>query len=256
MITMNNNLICRFRDWLPRLRGQGAFFLLLSNIFFPGIGTALFSLKWLNGEDFAVPTTMKPRWSVASIGVLYGLAQFILAPFLFGWAWAIFTGIMAVRQSKWIDLMDQKEKYMREKAANAGVSSGGAMLSIEEAGEGDEPSDETQKKMKSVVPPYQPPRRKKAPTPPPESPPPGWVYRLYPYPVNAPEEGERRGNSKAGRRSNSRLSQRVTPRTTSQASLNSNGRRSRSGTQTLVTPRQKSGVIRSGSKPVDEPQKL
>ena len=74
-------------SWIKPVIRELAIFLLLLNIFLPGLGT---TINQCMGEGPFL-------WR----GWLVGLAQAILAPlFLFGWLWSVWWGIEIMRKSK------------------------------------------------------------------------------------------------------------------------------------------------------------
>jgi len=75
--------IVELQNEIPSTNIVVAIILLLLNIFFPGLGTAVMSL--LNG--------FKPKT------LLVALLQFLLTIILIGWIWSIWWGILCVTKS-------------------------------------------------------------------------------------------------------------------------------------------------------------
>ena len=75
-------------EWItsiPSVNGCCAFFILILNIFFPGVGTLVLACI---GDRFACGNQF-----------LVGILQIILAPLIIGWIWSIYWGILVLGKS-------------------------------------------------------------------------------------------------------------------------------------------------------------
>ena len=71
---------------IPSIDPCGAFLILITNIFFPGIGTLFLAC-------IGPSSSFSSQFSA-------GILQLILAPCIIGWIWSIYWGILIVRKSR------------------------------------------------------------------------------------------------------------------------------------------------------------
>ena len=150
--------------------------MLIINLLLPGVGTIIFSFKWLGFEDYAFEAPCSIRCKIASIGIACGIFQLLTTPLVVGWGFAILTGLMAVQQAYWIaaveeDMAGYYDNYWNDLEEQQ-------LQDTTEAQPTSSKQVTTGDKVK-LRKPWRP--RKKMDVPP------GWVYRLYPGFINSPE---------------------------------------------------------------------